>query len=250
MLRIPLPVVGDTDRFVKRIVGKVMDDARKNNYRPVLIFQFETPRGQEEHSRGSQFGASLELARFLSGETLAGATTVAYIPHSIQGHAVLVAAACDEIIMAPDATIGSAGIDEKTIGDFIIAGYREIANRRRTVPVELALGMLDPSREVLEVETDVSREFVTPEGLKELGQRRTIAKQRVVIPKGEPAQFTGEQARRLGFVSFLANDRRDAARALELPPEAVEEDLSLADKWRAVRVDLKGPLDAAKIDQA
>jgi membrane-bound serine protease (ClpP class) len=250
VLRISLPIVGDTDRFVKRIVGKVMDDARKNNYRPVLIFQFETPRGQEEHSRGSQFGASLELARFLSGEAVAGATTVAYIPHSIQGHAVLVAAACDEIIMAPDATIGSAGIDEKTIGDFIIAGYREIANRRRTVPVELALGMLDPSREVLEVETDVSREFVTPEGLNELGQRRTIAKQHVVIPKGEPGQFTGEQARRLGFVSFLANDRRDAARALELPPEAVREDLSLADNLRAVRVDLKGPLDAAKIDQA
>ena len=86
---------------------------------------------------------------------------------------MLVALACDEIIMAPDATIGSAGIDEKTIEDVMRSGYREIANRRRTVPVELALGMFDPTREVLEVETDVSREFVTPEGLDELRERQT-----------------------------------------------------------------------------
>ena len=118
------------------------------------------------------------------------------------------------------------------------------------MPVELALGMLDPRREVLEVETDVSREFVTPEGLEELRERRTVADTKVVIPKGEPGQFTGTEARRLGFVSYLAGSRRDAARALELPPEEVEEDLSLVDKWRAVRVDLKGPIDAEKVNQA
>ena len=240
VLSVALPIVSDTDRLVKRFVDRVLEDARKNHYRPVLILQLDVPAGKEQFGRGSQFGASLELARYLSSDALNAATTVAYIPRSIQGHAVLVALACDEIIMAPDASIGSAGIDEKTIEDFILAGYREIANRRRTVPVELALGMLDPSREVLEVETDVSREFVTPEGLAELRQRRTIAGQKVVIPKGEPGQFTGEQARRLGFVSYLATDRREAARALELPPESLEEDLSLVEKWRAIRVRLEG----------
>jgi membrane-bound serine protease (ClpP class) len=250
VLSVPLPIVSDTDRLVKRFVDRVLEDARKNQYRPVLIFQLDVPPGQDQFGRGSQFGASLELARYLSSDALNAATTVAYIPHSIQGHAVLVALACDEIIMAPDATIGSAGIDEKKIEDFILAGYREIANRRRTVPVELALGMLDPSREVLEVETDVSREFVTPEGLNELRQRRTIAGQKVVIAKGEPGQFTGEEARRLGFVSYLAADRRDAARALELPPESLKEDLALEQEWHAIRVDLKGPLNAEKITQA
>ncbi|MCX7427568.1 MAG: hypothetical protein NTW96_18305 [Planctomycetia bacterium] len=250
VLSVTLPIVSDTDRLVKRFVDRVLEDARKNHYRPVLILQLDVPAGKEQFGRGSQFGASLELARYLSSDALNAATTVAYIPRSIQGHAVLVALACDEIIMAPDASIGSAGIDEKTIADVMLAGYREIANRRRTVPVELALGMLDPSREVLEVETDVSREFVTPEGLAELRQRRTIAGQKVVIPKGEPGQFTGEQARRLGFVSYLATDRRAAARALELPPESLEEDLSLVEKWHAIQVHLKGPLDAEKITQA
>lgn len=250
VLKITLPIVGDTDRLVKQFVDKSLTNARKNNQRPALIFQFEVPPGQDQYGRGSQFGASLELARYLSSEALNEATTVAYLPRSIQGHAVLVAIACDEIIMAPDASIGAAGVDEATIGDFMIEGYREIANRRRTVPVELALGMLDPAREVLDVETDVSREFVTPEGLEKLRENRTIAETKVVIASGEPGQFTGQQARQLGFVSYLASDRRAAARALELPPEAVEEDLALADTWRAARIDLRGPLDAAKIDQA
>ena len=172
ILSVTLPIVGDTDRVVKRFVDRALDDAEKNHYRPVLIFQFNVPPGQDQFGRGSQFGASLELARYLSSDALNAATTVAYVPRSIQGHAVLVALACDEIIMAPDATIGSAGIDEKTIEDFILTGYREIANRRRTVPVELALGMLDPSREVLEVDTEVSREFVTPDELAKLREHR------------------------------------------------------------------------------
>jgi membrane-bound ClpP family serine protease len=98
------------------------------------------------------------------------------------------------------------------------------------------------------VETEVSREFVSPEGLEELRKTRTIKSEEVLIPKGEPGEFTGTEARRLGFVSYLATSRRDAARALELPPEAVEEDLSLVESWQAIRVDLKGPIRADTAD--
>jgi membrane-bound serine protease (ClpP class) len=76
---------------------------------------------------------------------------------------VLVAMACEEIIMAPDATIGEAGIDEpaeEPIGRTVRSGYSEIANVRRTIPAEVALGMLDKNVEVLKVDTELSREFV------------------------------------------------------------------------------------------
>ena len=89
--------------------------------RPVLIFEFDVRRGAGEGGRGSRFGDAYELAKFLSGEELNAATTVAYLPQSIQGHAVLAALACEQIIMADTATIGAAGVDEETIDETCVA---------------------------------------------------------------------------------------------------------------------------------
>ncbi|MEA1952283.1 MAG: hypothetical protein U9N87_12935, partial [Planctomycetota bacterium] len=250
MIEVTLPITAKTERRVKRFVSRVLQDAEKKQARPVLIFQFQIPEGQDEFGRGSKLGVCVDLARYLSSEALNSATTVAYIPKSIKGHAVLAALACDEIIMAQSATMGAAGIDEKRIDDSVRAFYREIASRRRTVQAELALAMLDPGLEVLEVQTELGREFVFPEGLEELRKRRAIKSQKVLVPRGEAAQFTGSEARRLGFVSYLANSPRDAARALELPPESVEEDVLLVDGWRAARVDLRKPITAETVNRA
>jgi len=105
--------------------------------RPVLVFEFSSSKNQS--GQGSDFERALKLARYLSSREASAAKTVAYIPHSLKGHAVLVAMACEEIIMAPEALIGDAGMDEPAeegIDPTILSGYREIANRRRTIPAE------------------------------------------------------------------------------------------------------------------
>lgn len=249
MIEIALPIDEAAERRVKRFTDRVLLDAEKAKARPVLVFRFDIPQGQDEFGRGSKLGACVDIARFLSSETLNAATTVAYLPKSIKGHAVLVALACDEIIMDPEATIGAAGIDEKHIDDSVRAFYREISGRRRTVPVELALAMLDPAMEVLEVETELGREFVSRDGLEELRKRRAVKSQNVISPPGEAAQFTGSDARRLGFVSYLATAPAEVARALELPPESLEEDVILAEGWRPVRIDLRKAITAESINR-
>ena len=206
-VRITLPITGQTFERTRRIVRRAMDQAKKEDARLTLIFEFEVPKGQKNFGRGSEFGAAHDLANFLSSEELNAVRTVAYLPQSIQGHAVLVAMACQEIVMAPKATIGAAGIDEKTITPTLRSAYTEIANRRRTVPAALALGMLDPAVEVLQVETEVGTEFVTPEGLAKLKKQHTIKPPVVVKPAGELGEFSGSEARRLGFVSYLAANR-------------------------------------------
>jgi membrane-bound serine protease (ClpP class) len=249
-IRVTLPITSQTLDRTRRIVGRAVEQAKKQDARLALIFEFEVPRGQKNFGRGSEFGASLDLAKFLSSEDLSGVRTVAYLPQPIQGHAVLAAIACQEIVMAKDASIGSAGIDEKTITPALRGDYAEIANRRRTVPALLALAMLDPSVEVLRVETEVGAEFVAPDGLAKLKKQHTIKEPTVVKRAGEPGEFTGSQARRLSFVSYLAADRRELVKALDLPPAAVEDDPSLEGGWRAVRVDLKGPIRAESVRQA
>ena len=247
--RIALPITGRTQERICKIVDRAMETAKKEDARLVLVFEFDVPKGQKNFGRGSEFGAALSLANFLSSEELNAVRTVAYVPESIQGHAVLVALACQEIIMAKDATIGAAGIDEKTMTPTMRSAYTEIANRRRTVPATLALGMLDPSLEVLQVETEVNQEFVTPEGLEKLKKEHTTKEPAVVKRAGESGEFSGSEARRLSFASYLAADRRELVKALGLPPAAVEDDPSLLGGWRPVRVDLKGPIRDESVRQ-
>jgi membrane-bound serine protease (ClpP class) len=253
-IHIRLPITPQTPDRVRQAVGKVLDKAERDGILPVLIFQFDVPRGgddAESVSRGSEFEDCSKLAKFLVSSRLNRATTVAYIPKPIKGHAVLVALACGQIIMAPDASIGSAGIDipeRETVSPDMLSTYESITRQRRMVPVEVVLGMLDRQREVIKVKTEVSTEYITPDKLVELRKDHTIGPQETWKRSGELLQLSGSDGRKLGFVSFLAADGRDVARALELPPEAVEDDPSLDRAWRAMRVDLKGPINADRVN--
>jgi membrane-bound serine protease (ClpP class) len=102
----------------------------------------------------------------------------------------------------------------------------------------------------LQVETEVDQEYVTPDELTQLKKEHTTKEPVVVKRAGEQCEFSGVEARRLGFARYLAADRRDVAKALELPPTAIEEDPSLDGKWKAVRVDLKGPILADSVEKA
>jgi membrane-bound ClpP family serine protease len=248
-VHIPLPITGQTFDRTRRIVRRAIDRAQKEKARLVLIFEFDVARGQKDAGRNSEFGAAHDLADFLSSEELNSVRTVAYVPQSIQGHAVLVALACQEIVMAKDASIGAAGIDEKTITPTLRSAYSEIAGRRRTVPATLALGMLDPALEVLQVQTEVGTEFVTPDDLEKLKKKHTTKQPVVVKRAGEPAEFSGSDARRLSFASYLAANRAELVKALDMPAGAVEDDPSLESGWRAVRVDLKGPIRADSVEK-
>ncbi|NLZ02731.1 MAG: serine protease, partial [Pirellulaceae bacterium] len=100
-MRLTLPITSQTYQQARRFTITALDRATASGGKPVLIFEFHVVPGQSEFGRGSDFGPSYQLAEFLSGGRLADATTVAFLPNSIQGHAVLVALACDEIVMAP-----------------------------------------------------------------------------------------------------------------------------------------------------
>ncbi|MCD4727806.1 MAG: hypothetical protein K8R46_09100, partial [Pirellulales bacterium] len=112
---VPLPITGQTFERTRRMVRRAIEKAKQENARLVLVFEFDVPRGQKSFGRGSDFGAAHDLASFISSKELSAVRTAAYLPRPIEGHAVLPVIACEEIIMAPDALIGAAGIDEKII---------------------------------------------------------------------------------------------------------------------------------------
>jgi membrane-bound serine protease (ClpP class) len=251
VIRVELPITGTSVERVRQLARRAVENARDQQGQLVLILEFSIPPDQSEFGRGSEFGAALSIAEFLTSEELSGVWTVAYVPQSIQGHAVLVAMACNEIVMAERASMGLAGVDEKVVTESRRGNYREIADRRKTIPSAVALWMLDPGQTVYVVETELSREFVSAEGLDSLKKTQTIRSQRKLFDADNPARsvvqqrglLSGEEARRLGLVQYLAGDRQQVAKALRLPP------LQEAGAWTAAGARLEGPITAAKVSQ-
>ena len=246
-IRVPLPLDNSAVVRIKQTIQRTLGTVE--GARPVFVLEFSVPGGAAEAGRGTQFEDAHKLAKFLVGDDLNSATTVAYIPKALKGHAVLVALACDQVIMAPLATMGEAGADEKDIDNTMVAAYQEISRSRHTVPVEVALGMLDRSRQVLRATTEVSTEYVTPAGLAELRRGHPIVSQEQIKPAGESWQFSGSEGRKWGFVGFLAEERRDVIRAMELTAEVAETDPASVNGWHAIRIDLKGTVTAEKVSQ-
>ncbi|HYW80030.1 MAG TPA: hypothetical protein VE890_10665, partial [Thermoguttaceae bacterium] len=252
LIRITLPITTETVTRVERFVTRATEKIEQKDARPVLVFRFDVPTDQAEFAATSTFEDALKLARLIAGKQTADAWTVAYIPESIRGHAVLVAMACDDIVMAPDSQLGPVDALPEEVGPTEQSAYRELAERKKTIPAEVALWLLDPSREVWKVETEISREYVTPEGRDDLTARRTIESEELLSEwiEGPPGQFSGAEARQLGFVRSLASSPEAMAESLELPASTMVEDPSLARDWKAIRVDLKGPITAESVNQA
>ncbi len=245
LVRIAAPLTDNVTKRAVRMAKKAIDSAKQKELWPVIIFEIEPGH--------CTFGGAYDLADAIS--QLDGATTVAYVPkdaqgkpQTLRGHAVLLALACDMILMAPDAKIGEAGADEETINLPERSGYVEIAKRRRTAPVDLALGMLDPNLVVYELETAQFgvREFVRSDRLEEFLKETTVVEepdpQKPLIRQGEAGLFTGAEAKRLGLVRYLVEDRHAVAKVLGLPAESLEEDPSLDGGWRAIQIPIDSEL--------
>ena len=241
LIRINLENADHLENRIRRAVSDAVAKAKQDGRWPMIIFEI--------HPGEIEFGKAYDLAHYISGNNLNGATTVAYLPETVTGHGVLLALACDEIIMGEEAQLGPAGDATRGVKASERNAYIEIANARRTVPTDVALKMLDPNVDLRLVETDVSREFVSADRLPDVRKEKAIAKIEPLIPAGKPGLFSGERARELGFVSFLAEDRQAVAKALGLPASAVEEDLALRGTIRPVRIAVKGPISAALTNQ-
>ncbi len=249
LIRITLPVTGAADQRIKGTIERAIAQFAPSQERPILVLEF-VPGATEFGAGKATFERALSLAKYLCQRDLASVRTVAYIPKTIRGHGVLAAIACEEIIMAPGAELGPAGVDEpadEPLDPTVQSGYSYIAQLRRPAFSSLIMGMLDKRVEVLRVETEVSTELVDQEGLDALKQRSTVLSTQVLKPKGELGRVSGRLGRELGMVKYLAPDRESVAAALGLPLEALREDPSLAGDWSPVRIDLDGPVEPQKI---
>ena len=151
-IRLQLPIDNSTYSQVQHSVQRAQSENKGDRH--VFVLEF-VARDLNNAGQGTQFGDAQKLARFLASDELNGATKVAYIPKALFGHAVLVALACDQIVMGPDAKMGDAGCDERIYLKMLVAAYQAFGlEAARRAARRSPWAMLDKSREVYKVTTD------------------------------------------------------------------------------------------------
>ncbi|GIW97109.1 MAG: nodulation protein NfeD [Pirellulaceae bacterium] len=259
VVEVPLPLVGTRDSVVRRHIEQIADSLASDDRgpRPVVVLKFVpeplatlsgAPMEEASSTRGTQFERALALARFLTSPITARVRPVAFVPQSVEGHAVLAVLACEAIYAAPAAEIGRAAIDEPADGT-IEAAYRDIVQRRRTLPEAVALAMLDPRQQVHWVElADGSTATVRDEKLEALRNDGLVIRHEAVWTGGALAAFSGAQMRSRRWIDGTVDDLPQLATALGIdsPWRTVA---GPPGPWRAVGVTIVGELTTSRVNQ-
>lgn len=250
LLRLRLPITGSADAsfrsIVQRTKSRLLADYDGED-RSVIVIEFAPLADGDGFGQGTDFERAFSLARYLTSDELSGIKTVAFIPRTIKGHGVLVALACEEIAMAPTAELGEAGIDEdptRPIEPAVIEAYRQIARARRTAPEAVAIGLVDRSTEVLEVETEADIEYVERKDLEKIERDETVIRTTPLFASGSMGIFTAREGRMFGAVKYVVEDRESLANLLRLDSDALAEDAGLVADWRPMFYTIEGPITA------
>lgn len=249
LVRVPLPLQGsDVERVVSQVQAAAARLPKDGKARPLLILEFSSLEGTA--GEGTKFPDALKLADALTSQELSLVRTVAFLPRSVKGHGVLPVIACDEIVMAKDAELGAAGIDESEVGAVQRAGYEDIAERRRTVPKPIAIAMLDRKGQLLKAETPEGSRIVLESELPELEKSTTVTAKTTLKAEGDFASFSGDKWRHeLGYASHLAEDHQQLAAALKISEHMLEDNPLAGHKANAVRIDFDGPVNGRLVDR-
>lgn len=179
-------------------------------------------------SRSGQVG---DLARVLVSPELSKVRTVAWIPKTLDGNHVILALACHDIFMYPDASLGDIGrgavvanAEQNIVLDIIDRG------RNLRMSRAIAKAMMDPGSAVLKVtledrEGRKIQRYLSAQELRELQNQNVVISETATIKDpGQPGLFSASEAKRAGFlVAGNANNNNEVAAALNLPLEAMRE---------------------------
>jgi membrane-bound serine protease (ClpP class) len=234
---------------VKNAVLNLESQAQQQHRRAVLILEIT-------HGT-TPFHQVYGLAKFLTSAEIADIKTVAWIPEKVTGNNVVIALACNEIIMHPDADLGDIGQGKPLDRDEQQDILRLIEKRHnlRLSPA-LVLGMCDPQRETLRAKVQLPQ---AGNGGKETTEYRIVSKEELerlqksklaildvqtIKEAGDIGTYSGSKARGLGVLAVQTIETRgELADVYNLPREALREVPTSGDKPRVQMIKVDGMVE-------
>jgi len=201
------PIGDDTLGQVRRTLLETEDLAVRENRHAYVILEI--------HPGTSPFHNCYALADFLTEKPFDNTTTVAWIPETVTGNNVLVALACQNIVMSPSASLGDMG-NGKAVPEDQQAIVKSIVNRRRNVRVTpaLAAAMMDPALSLVQLTIEKTpgqkeSQLATEDEARALQQRGTvILESKVISESGTPGLISATLARERDILALRTAESR------------------------------------------
>lgn len=221
------PVDDTVIRRVKTVALEMKAEAAADDRDAVLVLTIPTGT--------SQFHHVFALANLLNSSDFAGIKTVGWVPETVTGYNAMLAFACRDLVMHPDAELGDFGRGE-ALSDDEQAFASRIAKRRGNAlrPAALAEAMGDPAEALFQVDLEKAAEAVAEavrterrlvlkvelEQLQDVGV--VIRDTRTISEAGSPLVLSTEEAMRIGaLTSRTALETNEVADLFGLPLEAM-----------------------------
>lgn len=236
------------DDHALSVVQRVAQDLqqRATEQKRTAILVLEIPAGT------TPFPHVQAMTRFLTSNAVSSLRTVAWVPETVTGPNVLVALACREIVMHPDAQIGDLGRGqtlEPEDQQIILA----LAQKRHNPKVSTALvrSMMDPQEELWRIRVTngtgdkPETRAVTRSELDALRQTGVVVENAETIKDaGVLGVYDGAQARNWDIlVSNVAENRPAVAALYNLPREALRALPAESVKRRVRLIRVEGVID-------
>lgn len=221
------------------LAAELQAQAIRENREAILVLEIEPGT--------SGFGHVSDVVRYLTSSDVSRVRTIAWLPRSVDGTRAILALACHDIVMHPDATLGDIGRGEAvSVEDqsFVMS----VIDRRRNPRVSRAVAqaMMNPAESLLRVSVETSpdvleQRFLTPSELMVLqNQNAVISKSETIKEAGSPGIFHAMDSEKAGFLVLrTAKNRSEVAAAFELSLESMREPLRNNEKVvpRVIAVD-------------
>ena len=253
IIRVPLPITLANSQQVQQSLQKFLTQAPTSKDRAVAVLEFET--SLQRTGAGSDFWACSSLANFLTSAEMKRIETVAYIRPTnrqskaavrgmLQGHAVLVAIAANNIAMDRKTTLGSIAAGDNVGGEIVELGYRTIAEKRLArMPVEVVVSMLKKSSGLYRVKTRDGIRWVDEQERDRLEAADPTAESDTIAAAGKLADLTSEQLHQYRMIQFITDNKSDLARQLNVPVESLTVETAGDKAWTAMAITMPEFLD-------
>lgn len=188
------PIDDETLGLIRRTLLELEQTAGREKRKAFLLLELKPG--------SSTFHNCYALADFLTENPWNNVTTVAWVPETVTGLNVLVALACREVVLGPNASLGDMGNGAALPADQQ-AIVKSIVERRRNARVtpSLALAMSDPAASLIQLNIEAAggekeTRLVTAEEARELQEKGTIILDRKTISEvGTPTLISANTAR-------------------------------------------------------
>jgi membrane-bound serine protease (ClpP class) len=235
------PITHESVEALRTAVDDYLRRATKENVEPVLVFQFG---GGTSKTGSSAFYPCSELAELLSNAFRSAQSTIAYVPESLSGYALLPVLACDEVVLGKGASLGPITPEGSPVNALAPKMVETIAQAKLR-DLALLRGMLDPSADLRQVRTSDGRvAFVLAADLPEYERQHEVTSTNPAWDEGQRGVLPADRARGLDLAKLLVRNRDEIERYYGIELEAI--DPSKAGPPTALEIVVTGPIDSTK----